>query len=907
MKKSIQAAATGKPKSIGFVKTKFFLFLFFFCLISNLVPAQIIQDKGRLNDIGKMLRIQKKFIKLPKGKTWKSYINSLSKEEAQGMSFLYAYMPLSDLADYDIGFFLKSTKATLMARNEMEWSKKIPEELFLHYVLPIRVNNENLDSFRYIMYDELKNRVKGLTMTEAALEINHWCHEKVTYQGSDERTSSPLTTMNYSFGRCGEESVFTVAALRTVGIPARQVYTPRWAHQDDNHAWVEIWIDGTWHFLGACEPDACLDRGWFSYPATRAMLVHTRAFGKYLGNEELITDEKRFGELNVINEYSETKRIFVKAIDDKGIPVRDANIDFCLYNYAEFYPIAKKKTNEKGIVYLTTGLGDLLIWASKGSSFGYQFIHVAESDTLEIVLKKRDLNGISIKTNLVPPKGNQAGIEAKKEDEASMEANNRRLKREDSIRAVYTKTFWNEDQVRIFSKENVYDFASLKKYLIGSYGNWKEISAFLHQSPEDKKCWAVRILRVISEKDLRDASAAVLLDHLLHSDYTLSADTTFFTNYILNPRIGNEKLVDWRLFLKEAVGNKLLGEFRSNPDKMVQWVNSNIKLDDVSNLHSRAPLSPKGVFRCKMADSRSKDIFFVALCRTCGIASRLNPETQVPQYFDKNQWINVWFDHKKPEGNAAYGSILFIDSANSIEGKYFSNFTIARLQNGRYHSLQFDEGKSLSDFKKEEVKVLAGDYMLVTGNRQQDGSVLCFVHFFKVIENQSSKLIVNIRNPDSLGTVHGNVDLKDLHVTNAFGKENIDLSGDMKKNALLFVFIEPDKEPTKHVLKDLQNIKKEMDNWGIEQVFVFKDGLLPENFNEQSYQNLPEKHIFAFDSKNELYNRIIQNLKNTGMKDYPLLYLLRGDGSVVYVSTGYKIGIDEEIKKVMLIQNGCKN
>ena len=42
--------------------------------------------------------------------------------------------------------------------------------------------------------------------------------------------------------------------LWAVGIPARQVYTPRWAHTDDNHAWVEAWVDGEWHYLGASEP-----------------------------------------------------------------------------------------------------------------------------------------------------------------------------------------------------------------------------------------------------------------------------------------------------------------------------------------------------------------------------------------------------------------------------------------------------------------------------------------------------------------------------------------------------------------------------------------------------------------------------------------------------------------------------
>ncbi len=80
------------------------------------------------------------------------------------------------------------------------------------------------------------------------------------------------------YGRCGEESTFLVAALRSVGIPARQVYTPRWAHTDDNHAWVEAWADGKWYFLGACEPEPVLNLGWFNAPASRG---NADAYKKY--------------------------------------------------------------------------------------------------------------------------------------------------------------------------------------------------------------------------------------------------------------------------------------------------------------------------------------------------------------------------------------------------------------------------------------------------------------------------------------------------------------------------------------------------------------------------------------------------------------------------------------------------
>lgn len=115
----------------------------------------------------------------------------------------------------------------------MPWGKEIPDDVFRHFVLPIRVNNENLDDSRRVFYNELKDRVKNLSLHDAVLEVNHWCHEKVIYTPSDARTSSPLASVKTAYGRCGEESTFTVAALRSVGIPARQVYTPRWAHTDE--------------------------------------------------------------------------------------------------------------------------------------------------------------------------------------------------------------------------------------------------------------------------------------------------------------------------------------------------------------------------------------------------------------------------------------------------------------------------------------------------------------------------------------------------------------------------------------------------------------------------------------------------------------------------------------------------
>ncbi|MEG1934406.1 MAG: transglutaminase-like domain-containing protein, partial [Rikenellaceae bacterium] len=205
----------------------------------------LITDSTTRNDVEAALQQKQELY----GKTstpFAIFDSELTTPEREALEFLYAYAPITDM-NVDHKLILDHVDVTLRAKEEMPWADSISEEMFLHFVLPIRVNNENIDSSRVIFYKELKERVKDLSLKDAALEVNHWCHEKVIYTPSDARTSSPLQSIKTAYGRCGEESVLAVAALRAVGIPARQVYTPRWAHSDDNHAWVEVWGGDKWY------------------------------------------------------------------------------------------------------------------------------------------------------------------------------------------------------------------------------------------------------------------------------------------------------------------------------------------------------------------------------------------------------------------------------------------------------------------------------------------------------------------------------------------------------------------------------------------------------------------------------------------------------------------------------------
>ena len=357
-------------------------------------------------------------------------------EEQEALDFLYASMPLPDSVDYPREFWEENVHMAVRARHEMPWGEKVPGREWRHFVLPLRVNNEDLDSFRIACYDELKARVEGKTMYQAVLEVNHWCHEHVSYQPSDSRTSSPLATMRSAIGRCGEESTFTVTALRTIGIPARQVYTPRWAHTDDNHAWVEAWVDGRWQFLGACEPEPVLNLGWFNESASRGMLMHTKVFGDYTGPEDVVSRTPCYTEINVTKNYADVATVIVTVLGRDSLPVGDATVDYRIYNYAELYPIASKRSDAAGKSSLTCGRGDLIVWASKDGWFGLRKVTVGKDALATVVLDKDSTYTASFDLDLMPPfgKDNKPHVSA----EATRE-NRRRLAVEDSLRMAYMK------------------------------------------------------------------------------------------------------------------------------------------------------------------------------------------------------------------------------------------------------------------------------------------------------------------------------------------------------------------------------------------------------------------------------------------------------------------------------------
>ena len=743
----------------------------------------------------------------------------LNLKEKEALQFLFAYMPLADLAEYSGGFFLDNVRHSFMVQETLPWGRDIPEDIFRHYVLPVRVNDESLDSARWVFYPELEPRVKDLTLEQAALEVNRWCHEKVTYKATDGRTSSPLNTVKNAFGRCGEESVLTVAALRSVGIPARQVYVPRWAHSDDNHAWVEVWVDGKWHYMGACEPEPVLNRGWFTGPSKRAMLVHSRAFGNYIGDEEVITRERDYAVINSTAIYAEVVKPLVTVVDEDGNVVPNARVEFGLYNYAEFYPIAILTTDMKGECSLSIGRGDILLHATDGTRCTWKKCNLRTDTLIFLALKPCIVPEQPQNWHFDIPDEVPAGVDELPDE--VMNEHKRLLAKEDSIRNAYVKTFPSKEEMVAFANEIIAPADSVAKYLTMSYGNYENVMVFLQGAGSghpDIIFKAFRFLSHLSEKDLRDADHKTLssvfkksppmygyienpnresnsddiqmINSLIYSvipyEYYIkkSYSDEFFNSYVYNPKIDLEVLKPYRIAIHEHFSERF-GQ-HSEPQQIFTWIHDNITVD-TTPLYSRILITPAGVQSLRVADPYSRNIYFVAACRSMGIPARLEPATKVPQALVKNEWTDFNFD--TPDGGTItkQGYLIIENADDTGDPWYYYSFTIARLENGRFRTLEYPWGQSLSLFRFP-LELKPGSYAVTSGLRQYTGDIDVVRSYFSI-------------SPDDTTTIAFPVPTPEIKV---FG-EWPGFADDVPEEGFIFLLLETTGEPSRHLLQELQN------------------------------------------------------------------------------------------------------
>lgn len=817
------------------------------------------------------------------------FSRQLTPEQKDALKVLYAYMPLPDMADNSGDFFIENVDYSLKARKEMPWGASVPDREFRHFVLPVRINNEYLDGYRKVFYNELKDRVKNLSMKDAILEINHWCHEKATYQPSDSRTHSPLATVYTAIGRCGEESTFTVAALRSMGIPARQIYTPRWAHTDDNHAWVEAWADGKWYFLGACEPEPVLNLGWFNAPASRGMMMNTRVAGNYDGPEEVIARPVGYTEINVTSNYAPIDTIGVTVTDSKGNPIADATVSFRLYNYAEFYPIATKKTDATGRTSLSTGLGDLIVWANDGKNFGFAKGSVGKDKNITVTIDKTPATTGVIEMDIVPPVPSNKPVDVTPQQAAE---NERRKVYEDSLRGAYTATFMTPDQSAALAAELGVDAARLTSIMTDARGNHEIIRQFLASTPANDRARAMSLLEAISMKDRSDITLQILVDQMTAP----AGEGSLYTHYILSPRVDDEALTLFRSYFNSNIDKKTLKSYKENPASLVKAVAEGITI--IPDWYpGSVRMSPEAVHKAKRTNAASRDIYFVTLARTAGIPARIDPVTGKTQWANASgAWIDANFGENKTEVSTTKPGnlkLLFNKTGRIDDPRYYTQFSLSKIVDGTPQLMGYPEDGTWKSIFADGTEVDPGQYMLVSGQRMADGGVLARAEFINIEPEQNVVDTLILRQDDKGVQVIGNFNSENLYKDLATGDEKSILST-TGRGYYVIGLLTPNHEPTNHALRDIAALNPEFEKWGRSMILLFKDEQDASRFDAKQLPALPSTASFGIDTDGKIAAEIIEAL-HLPATERPIFIIADTFNRIVFVSQGYTIGLGEQL------------
>lgn len=803
-------------------------------------------------------------------------IEEQEKEKRVLLNFLYGTMPIRDIGEYSFSLFLEFVNHALMLRQTIEWCKRLPEDLFLHYVLYHRINSENIVSCRPFFYHQIIERIKGKDIEEAVLEVNYWCAQNASYEASDNRTASPITVYKSGKGRCGEESTFTVTALRSVGIPARQVYTPRWAHCDDNHAWVEVFIEGTWKFLGACEPEEVLNKGWFLGASSRALLIHGRTFGNYFKDtlEEEIGKEDLLHYMNNTSLYAKTKYLAIKVVDRNGKPLEGAKVIVQILNMAEFSAGATLLTNQDGTTGLTIGLGDIFVRGIKGNYFNEVLISVEEQDEVVLQLANQETD-LQWRTDVWEEFEVHAPLDYPMHKviltKEQKEINRIKLKNANRIREERIQSYYVPD----CAQEGTKDAEILK----ASKGNFDEIYKFLQGSNHNMR---MALLESLTIKDYKDAKADVLEEHLEYAAAFAGEDG--FEEWILCPRIYLEELTCYRAYIQEFFTESQKNSFVKDPFNIWNYIKTTISYnseEDYAALYS----TPTGCLKLKQGNPLSQRILFVAICRTLGIPARLNKVTLEAEWKQGDVILPVETEASSKSCLKGNRGTLRLLVENGELWNYYQTWTIGKWEENQFRTLDFDKIRFSDNCLNLELE--GGMYRLITTSRTPSGNQYAAKRCFVLEGGMEEEIHLSLHQSK----------LEDLLVNNEIGDFDLENSVHEKYavrkivegRTNILAFLEEGAEPTEHVLNEMLECQEELRNTSAQILFIVKE--------EESLQNPTiAKTLQAIPNIQVYYDDFSENVELIARRMYvdpeklPLLLVTKEGMNGIYACSGYNVG-----------------
>jgi hypothetical protein len=586
------------------------------------------------------------------------------------------------------------------------WEDEIDDHLFYHYVLPHRVSQEPLERFTAVYADTLHDLVSDLEeMREAVFRVNEWVFTRVKYEPTSRWDQGSLVTLRRGYGRCEELASLSIKAMKTVGIPSRKVYTPWWPFTNSNHAWVEVWVDGEWHFIGGAEPSD-LDRGWFAVSAERTAMVKGVVYGDVAEDVEIVyKKEEGATVVNTTPNYASTVELTVRATVDEA-PAESASVSVCVYNYSSLPPVGLKTTDEEGSVTFVVGRSDLFVYASADSLRGWSLWRPPEGerDTVLIEMTDGELSDTSfwLYTRRAEKKGSSS--ERKANVDSLKLLQELHLSRLNVVDSSLVSLLGGRDR-------------ELMEIFYHAKGGAKALGGFYRRLPDRLKVPFVDFFDALPTKDVVSLDTIGLADELesILTSVELADDLvpdSIVDGYVISNRILFEQPAFWRgLAQKEFIGSRRQ-DVSPTVDEVFAWTGKHVEESDERGYFGPMK-TPKDVLVAGRATELEKYIFVAGVLRSLGIPARVKWDYEALEFWD-GEWRERSFEEEEDaEPSRAWLDVRFEDRGEDVTRKqrYYYDFSMTKF--GEYPTrldppVDTTEGRKLVTLDDEPLCCITG-------------------------------------------------------------------------------------------------------------------------------------------------------------------------------------------------------
>ena len=732
------------------------------------------------------------------------FLDRFAGEKAHAARFLVAWMPTVDLALIGERELAENLELAFRARERCAYGRKVPFGIFLHYVLPHRATQERFEPHRRRFAEALLPLVgaweepvpgaaRNESMVDVALMVNRWCAQRLKFQQTEFRDQSPNASERHGKGRCEELMIYCIQAMRAVGIPARPCSAPWWVVSDNNHAWVEVWADGAWHYLGACEPSPALGRTWFRGPAQRAGYVVSKRYGEVEAAPTGDVVTSRVGGTASIDStqvYARTQEIVIELKDAAGKPVPDVRCAVHVWNFGALRALMTRQSDENGRVRLRLGMGDYFLSAGDAAKRGFLIVSSRPEEPVRAQLTLREGATVPKRFWLRYP----TPAEARRAFEASGRVRERAGHgRPDLPPAEPRSTFSEPDSPELAALlQRLAHPKSARELLARAKGNWSELAEAMLSTPEKHLPTLLRICEALAPLDLYEVTGPTLRDHLRGA---IAVDLNVpESEWILSPRIYREHVDAWRGALRERFGGKM----GTSAEQLAQWLERELlpSLGEDPGSRLGPQQGPLSVLVSGHATRVERSVFGIAVLRALGVPARFEADTGAMLWHDGTSWKRLGGDAAAGRGERAGRGRLLVERLRNGEAiMELRHLGVSRWGNGMWRPLRLrragQEEAALS------FDLPHGRYLVTAGLRNPNGDAFVQAREVVVGAGQPPRVRFVMDPPRDAGIFRFPIARKieglgELRI----GAEDATLAELSKDRALLLFFERPGHKPS---------------------------------------------------------------------------------------------------------------